>query len=659
MRLLNKLISSNKLRILNIKSLKLLLIAIFLCSACGGGGGGSSDGGSPSINTGSTGSAGSTISFTLETLSFSVDEEGTYSGQLSATSNPSVSLTYEVTFQPNNGVVNLDSSSGAFTFTPSADFVGEDEFTYRVYGQNTYSDEQTVNIIVNPINDAPQINFTNEDIDKELFVDDGNKILIASNVVDVDNEIQDLTFSMSVNNEDIPVTYSVESNSLEVDISSLTEAGHFSASVTICDLEPACSSASFKTFFVSNLRIKENYRIYNLQGTYSASSDRGTSLLIIADSFEEDISNFRKVVSESIRNLLIDSEVTNFFKDHFNIYVLEPLTTTQGSLLDMNLGDCTDWSDTVFCWDKEKLKTLRDNNFSEVYIDSIAIFSPLEGRGVTSYGYGLPPTAAQQMDSYGYQTFMHEFGHSHALLGDEYISDDDRTFTNSEANYSANNTTNADVYSLKWNHWIEDLTSVPGLHLTAGQFGVGLFEGNYYGETGNYRPKYNTVMNNKSNLRYGEVGTESFAIVSTQNQFGPWLMDFEFIEENGTNGSIKISVLGKYNSSLLDIEWYENQEKKDSLKNQNEVVFSRPETNEITRYTWKIKDLTGVITVPEDPFNVNDSYEGLFDYGSRFYSWNGSTWDGPYYNPDDLTSYDYGVSIEVIGSSLFINWSLW
>ena len=70
-------------------------------------------------------------------------------------------------------------------------------------------------------------------------------------------------------------------------------------------------------------------------------------------------------------------------------------------------------------------------------------------------------------------------------------------------------------------------------------------------------------------------------------------------------------------------------------------------------------DLTGVITVAEDTFDVNDSYEGLFDYGLRFYSWNGTSWEGPVYNPDDLTPYDYGVSVEVLGSSLFINWSLW
>ena len=166
-------------------------------------------------------------------------------------------------------------------------------------------------------------------------------------------------------------------------------------------------------------------------------------------------------------------------------------------------------------------------------------------------------------------------------------------------------------------------------------------------------------MNNKSNLRYGEIGSESFAIVSTQNQFGPWLVDFEFLEENEVRSSVKISLLGKYDASKLRIEWYKNSEKIDSLTDQKEVILPRPTVDEISRYTWKAVDLTGVITVAEDPFDVTDSYEGLFDYGKRFYSWNGTSWDGPFYNPVDLTPYDYGVSIEVLGSSLFINWSLW
>ena len=646
----------------------LIVIGIF-CISCGGGGGGS-DSGSPPQGSSGTGSSGTSITFTLEPLSFSVNEDESYNGQLTASSSPASSLVYEITYQPNNGVVNLNASTGAFIFSPSADFVGADEFFYRVYAQSTYSNQKQVTITVNPVNDAPGITLTNDKIDQELLVSDNNKILIPALVTDIDNEIGDLNYSLTVNEVELPVTYipaadatapSESEGYLEVDISLMEEAGHFNSLVTACDLDQACSTASFSTFYVSNLRIQDNYRTYNLLGTYDASSDRGTSLLMVADSIENDISSFRTVVSESIRNLLIESEVSDFFKDHLNIFVLEPISFngSDSAFLDMNLGECTDWSDDVFCWDTTKLKTLKDDLFPDVYIDSIAIFSSLDGRGVTSYDYGLPPTTAQKIEAYTYQTFMHEFGHSHALLGDEYISDDDRESSNYAANYSPNNTTNSDVYSLKWNHWIEDLTNVPGLHITAGQVGVGLFEGNYYGETGHYRPKYNTVMNNKSNLRYGEIGSEAFAIVSTQNQFGSWLVDFEFLEEEEVRNSIKITLLGKYDTNKLRIEWYKNSDKVDSLTDQKEVIFSRPAVDEITRYTWKAVDLTGVIIIAEDPFNVNDSYEGLFDYAPRFYSWNGSSWDGPYYSPDDLTPYDYGLSTEVLGSSLFINWSLW
>ncbi|GIS25381.1 MAG: hypothetical protein CM15mP126_6240 [Gammaproteobacteria bacterium] len=46
---------------------------------------------------------------------------------------------------------------------------------------------------------------------------------------------------------------------------------------------------------------------------------------------------------------------------------------------------------------------------------------------------------------------------------------------------------------------------------------VGLFEGNYYGEFDNYRPKFLTVMETNTD-QYGEVNAEGFAIGSIQNQ---------------------------------------------------------------------------------------------------------------------------------------------
>ena len=107
------------------------------------------------------------------------------------------------------------------------------------------------------------------------------------------------------------------------------------------------------------------------------------------------------------------------------------------------------------------------------------------------------------------------------------------------------------------------------------------------------------------------------------------------------------------------IEWYENGVKLDSLTNQLEVTFSRPAVDDIKRYTWKVVDLTGVITVAEDPLNINDCYEGVFDWNSAFYSWNGSSWDGPTYNPEDLTPYDYGRANGPLGGSWFIYLGLW
>ena len=653
------------------RNISIFLVVGLFISCGGGGGGGSGDSGGGGTTTPTS------IVFSTSPLSFSVNEDESYSGQLTASVNTNIAFSYSISRQPDNGSVNLDSSSGSFTYIPRTNFHGSDSFSFRVSAQSTTSVAEEVTILINPINDAPLIDLDDTSVKELLLVDNNNKILIPATISDVDSQIADLNYSLEVEGINLPIIFLPSEgglpgdnpSSFEIDTTLIEEAGHFSAEITACDLQQACSTQSFSTFFVSGLRALENYTVYNLQGSYSSASNpdispmqKGTNLLIIADSLENTPEVFRDVVSKSIRNLLIDSEVTNFFKDHFNIFVVEPATldgTEIVSFVDMNLGDCVDWSDDIFCWDATKLKALRDELFPDVYIDSIAFFSNLDGRGVTSYDSGLPPTTAQYISGTTYQTFMHELGHSHALLGDEYTNNDDRDYSSSQSNYSPNTTTISDVYNLKWNHWISDLTNVPGLHPTAGQDGVGLFEGTYYGDTGTYRPKVNTVMNNKEVLEYGEVSSESFAIVSSQNQFSTYLTSVEILGEDDLATEFKIALQGKVDSSNINIEWYENGVKLDSLTNQLEVTFSRPAVDDIKRYTWKVVDLTGVITVAEDPLNINDCYEGVFDWNSAFYSWNGSSWDGPTYNPEDLTPYDYGRANGPLGGSWFINWSLW
>ena len=59
-----------------------------------------------------------------------------------------------------NGVVNIDAQ-GNITFTPNAGFTGQESFTYTVTDSNgVVSNTATVNITVNPVNDAPVPNVT-------------------------------------------------------------------------------------------------------------------------------------------------------------------------------------------------------------------------------------------------------------------------------------------------------------------------------------------------------------------------------------------------------------------------------------------------------------------------------------------------------------------
>ena len=75
-------------------------------------------------------------------------------------------------------------------------------------------------------------------------------------------------------------------------------------------------------------------------------------------------------------------------------------------------------------------------------------------------------------------------------------------------------------------------------------------------------------------------------------------------------------------------------------------------------YTWKVDDLTGTVTAPDDVTDVNDFYEGLFN--SDFY-WcdrtSGSCQWG--YNPTDQSQYHYGYVTGPMGGTWGINWSRW
>ncbi|WP_233671883.1 retention module-containing protein, partial [Pectobacterium punjabense] len=87
--------------------------------------------------------------------SIATDEDTPVSGTIVATDVDGDTLSYTVSTQPANGTLTLDGTTGAYTYTPGANFNGNDRFVVTVSDGNGGTTTSTVSIGVRPVNDAP------------------------------------------------------------------------------------------------------------------------------------------------------------------------------------------------------------------------------------------------------------------------------------------------------------------------------------------------------------------------------------------------------------------------------------------------------------------------------------------------------------------------
>lgn len=108
-------------------------------------------------------------------------EDTQLTGQISATDVDGDTLTYQVGTGPQHGTVTIDAQ-GNYTYTPDANFNGNDNFVIKV-GDGTALVDAVVNVAVAPVNDAP------------LTVDDvatvGENQSMAFNLAANDTDVED------------------------------------------------------------------------------------------------------------------------------------------------------------------------------------------------------------------------------------------------------------------------------------------------------------------------------------------------------------------------------------------------------------------------------------------------------------------------------------
>src|SRR5205085_319178 len=86
----------------------------------------------------------------------STTEDTAGSGSLSVTDVDSAAFTYTVVSGPAHGTLSaFNASTGAYTYTPGANYNGADSFTFKANDGSLDSNVATVGITVSAVNDAP------------------------------------------------------------------------------------------------------------------------------------------------------------------------------------------------------------------------------------------------------------------------------------------------------------------------------------------------------------------------------------------------------------------------------------------------------------------------------------------------------------------------
>jgi len=697
------------------KSFKFIALLVLL-SSCGGGGGG--------------GDASVPFAITLAPNSISVDEDNIFNGSFAARANEPVTLTYSLTSGTSNGQINISSSSGSVTYTPDSNFNGEDSFTYSVTAsEKSVTQTSTVSITVNPINDPPSISIvSNNELDENSILFDQNPSFSVT-YSDVDNSDDELSFSAKVNGQDVPSTFTTSgsgSGDITLDLTSLTSAGLFDAEIIVSD-GSLTGVDTYTTWHISNKTVvtisqddnpedgydggaktQKDYYVYYLIG--NPQSTGRTKYLFIGDSLDgnTDISLYRRALIASV-NKLNASDASEFFgEDYFTVVSAEPVDPDGTSPVGVRTG-CYDFDEDIYCISEldEAIfdVMLPDNVLVSILTKAVNPDSGL-GRGVNQ-GYKNIQRIRDTDPERTRHTLMHELGHAHGYMGDEYRTDE-RDLT--DRGYNVNTTTQSDLSILKWNHHIPDQLNVLGKDIqvcynygdgTIADWddlginiadcdcfinewrtttdsngnntytfvrknpecsGVGLFEGNYYGLYDNYRPTFCSVMDRCTSAGYGPVNVEGFAVGSIQNQGFYDNDDVRLVKDAGqANVGFEIALDVEYDTSKITLKWFKNGVEDTSKQNQKTVIFDRPADNSVEIYTAKAVDLTGTITASDDVLDNTDFYEGAFQsyfYWCEYDSNNRCSWS---YDPDPSTysQFNYGYMRGPMGVTWGINWEKW
>ncbi len=129
---------------------------------------------------------------------FETTEDTPLEVRLSA-SSAEKSLSFQISVAPAHGTVSDISANGVITYTPDANYNGEDAFSFRVVDAKGKADDGRVTITITPVNDAPSLS----SVANQTIAEDTPIGGLAFSVDDVETSADSLTVTATSSNTDL------------------------------------------------------------------------------------------------------------------------------------------------------------------------------------------------------------------------------------------------------------------------------------------------------------------------------------------------------------------------------------------------------------------------------------------------------------------------
>jgi Bacterial Ig domain/Multicopper oxidase len=175
---------------------------------------------------------------------FSGNEDAVIGGNVLTNDTAPSGSTVAVITAPTSGTVSSIASDGSFTYTPVANFNGQDSFTYQINDgatpTNNLSNIATVNLTVAPVNDAPTL----APISTQQVL---SGVAFNLGVVGSDIDAGDtLTYSLVGEPSGMAITTSATGGTISW--ATAAPVGTYSVTVTVTDSSGAANNSASQTF---------------------------------------------------------------------------------------------------------------------------------------------------------------------------------------------------------------------------------------------------------------------------------------------------------------------------------------------------------------------------------------------------------------------------